>query len=183
MESSATTENGRRLRSDTRALPRTAEELVALFKRVIELPDLQKVEVTPTQVLVQRLVSDDESVIPEPEDARDEADPEFILKTIEKSGGLVELEFDPNRHPYISLLDATGKISAKKFRPSYVIAPAGGWLGAFLGLPEGAEPETCFGMKVIYTGSDLFEDKLLVLGGPSNLLTDVAYGVVIDMGG
>jgi hypothetical protein len=185
MESSATTETEqRRLRSDTRGLPRTAEELVALFKRVVELPGIQKIEVTPAQVLVQRLVADGESVIPEPEEENESLDPAFILSLIEKNGGLVALEFDPARHPYISLLEATSKISAQKLRPTFIVVSPGGWLGAFLGLPEGEfEPDTCFGMKVIYTANEIFEEKLLVLGGPSNLLTDVSYGVVIDMGG
>jgi hypothetical protein len=183
MESSATTETERRLRSDTRTLPRSPEELVALFKRLIELPGIQKVEVTPQNITVQRLISDQEQVIPEVgEGEAAEVDPIFLPTAISKNEALVELSFDPERHPYHALLGATDMIHEKKLRPSFIVAPEGEWLGAYLGLPEGTVPESCFGMRVIYTRDDAFEDKLLVLGGLSNLLTDVSIGVAINLG-
>lgn len=183
MESSVTTETERRLRSDVRALPRSPEELVGLFKRLIELPGIQKVEVTPQNITVQRLISDQEAVIPEAgEGEAAEVDVSFLLTSITKTEMLVELPFDPERHPYHALLGATAHIHEKKFRPSFLVAPEGEWLGAYLGLPEGTVPESCFGMRVIYTRDDAFEDKLLVLGGPTNLLTDVSIGVAINLG-
>lgn len=183
MESSATPESGsRRLRSDTRPLPRSADELVALFKRVIELPGIQKIEISQTQFVVARMVGDGELVVPDPGE-QVEVDAGFVLQRITEQDGLVELAFDPTRHPYLSLLEATAMVNGQRLRPTHLIAPEGEWLAAFLGLPEDATPESCFGMKVLYTKSESFENKILVLGGPTNLLTDVSYGVAIDMGG
>lgn len=183
MESSATTETERRLRSDVRTLPRSPEELVLLFKRLIELPGIQRVEVTPQNIIVQRLISDNEQVIPDAgEGESTEIDIGFLLTSISKNEALIELPFEPDRHPYHALLSATAHIHDKKLRPCFLIAPEGEWLGAYLGLPEGAVPESCFGMRVVYTRDEAFEDKLLVLGGPSNLLTDVSIGVAINLG-
>jgi hypothetical protein len=182
MESSSeVAETERRLRTDQRVLPRTPEELVDLFKRTIDLPGLQKIEVTPTQFVVQRMVSDGEAVIPSGEESS-AVDPTFLLTTLQKGNALHVLPFAPDRHPHMSLLEATDYVTGLRLRPTFLIAPEGEWLGAFLGLDEKAVPSSCFGMKVIYTRDESFADKILVLGGPTTLLTDVACGVVIDIG-
>lgn len=181
MESSVTSESSRRLRSEARSLPRSADELVALFRRVIELPRLQVIEVTGDKFTVSRLVAEGEAVIPEEHDVV-EVDADFVIRKVQEASGLVELPFEPQRHPHMALLEATEMVVKQRLRPTFLIAPEGEWLSAFLGLPEGAIPESCFGMRVIYTENELFENKVLVLGGTTNLLTDVSYGVVIDMG-
>ncbi len=183
MESSTTTESERRVRSASRMLPKSPEGLVNLFKKVVDLPGLHSVEITGTAFTVQRLVGDDEPVFPTEEATDDSAlDLSFILSNLQARDRLVELDFSPDRHPYLSLLEATAKITEQKVRPTHLVVAEGPWLGAFLGVEGGKPLETCFGMKVIYTRSETFEDKILVLGGATNLLTDVIYGVAIDMG-
>lgn len=172
----------RRIRSESRMLPKSLESLVNLFKQVVELPNLHSIEVTGTAFTVQRIVGDGEEVIPTVDADDSVLDPAFILSTLQARDRLVELDFDPQRHPYHALLLATHTISALHLRPTFLVVAEGPWLQAFLGLSSDEALDTCLGMKVIYTRSETFEDKILILGGATNLLTDATYGVAIDMG-
>lgn len=179
MESAATDE-ARRLRTHTQPLPRTVEEIVALFKRVIELPDTYEIRITTAEFSVQRMVADGESVIPVLE-APQQVDAAFVLERVEASGNLSSLPFDPDRHPYLSLELATRMLGAYRVKPTFMVAQTGESLSSFLALEE-ARPSSVFGMPVVYSDTPSFEDKLVVLGGPTALLTDVTHAIIIDMG-
>lgn len=180
MESAVAPDEGRRLRTHAQPLPRTIEEIVALFKRVIELPDTQEIRITPAEFSVQRLVADGESVIPSVEVAQ-HVDAAFVLERVEASGNLSSLSFDPQRHPYLSLELATRTLSAYRVKPTFLAAQRAEDLSAFLAL-EDPRPQSVFGMPVIYSDTPSFEDKLVVMGGPTNLLADVTHAIIIDMG-
>lgn len=179
MESSAAQDESRRLRAHTQPLPRTLEEIVALFKRVIELPDTREIRITPTEFVVQRVVADGEPVIPS-NDVQ-QVDVPFILERLEGGGQLSSLPFDPERHPYLSLELATRTLSAYRVKPTFIVAADGETLSSFLALDD-VTPKTVFGMNVIYYENQMLEDKVLVLGGPTSLLTDVTHGIIIDIG-
>ena len=180
MESSAAAE-ARRLRMHVQPLPRTIEEIVALFKRVVELPHTHEIKLTPAEFSVQRMVADGESVVPSSEDEVAEIDPADLLTALEKSDALHQLKFDPERHPYQALEFATRMITSFRLRPSHIVAPSGEWLSAFLDLTD-PRPERVFGMQVVYTDKAIFEDKILVVGGPTTMLIDASVGVIINMG-
>lgn len=177
---SAATEEAKRLRTHTQPLPRTVEEIVALFKRVIELPDTYEIRITTNEFSVQRMVADGEQVLSSVVDAQ-QVDPTFVLERVESSGNLSSLPFDPERHPYLSLELATRMLGAYRMKPTFLVAQTGDSLSSFLALDEG-KPQSIFGMPVIYSDTPVFEDKLVVLGGPTALLTDVTHAIIIDMG-
>lgn len=176
MESSAAQDEGKRLRMHTQPLPRTLEEIVALFKRVVELPDTHEIRVTPSEFFVQRMVRDGEDIIPRL-DVPQEVDLPFILSRID----IKPLPFDPSRHPYLSLELATRMLTSLRVKPTFIAAQSGEMLSAFLALDD-MEPTTIFGMNVIYSDSELLEDKIVVFGGTSSLLTDLTHGIIIHMG-
>lgn len=177
---SAATEEAKRLRTHTQPLPRTVEEIVALFKRVIELPDTYEIRVTTNEFSVQRMVADGEPVLPSVVDAQ-QVDVAFVLERVESAGNLSSLPFDPERHPYLSLELATRMLGAYRVKPTFLVAQTGDSLSSFLALEEG-KPQGVFGMPAIYSDTPAFEDKLVVLGGPTALLTDVTHAIIIDMG-
>lgn len=94
---------------------------------------------------------------------------------------LVELEFQPDNHPYLQLYDATRRLVDRGLTVTAILAPDPDTLSAFLGLEE-EEPEAVFGIRVIYMHSEKYPDKLVVVGGPTSYLLDLSNGVVIDIG-
>lgn len=176
MESSTAPDEARQLRTHIQPLPRTVDEIVALFKRVVLLPDTQEVRVTPEEFSVRRVVAEGDDVIPKLEGPQ-QVDLEFVLKRVDLSS----LPFDPGRHPYMSLEKATRMLMAYRVKPTFVVAESGEMLSAFLALDD-PRPTNLFGMPVVYDNHEMFEDKVLILGGSTPLLTDVTHGIIIDMG-
>jgi hypothetical protein len=167
----------KRLRAKQVPLPPTLEELVALFKRAIALPEVNEVRVNEQEVQIRRWVLDGEDVLPE-EGAVDGLDPEFVLSRIE----LLELEFSEERHPFVSLRDATQLVTSRGLKPTHVFAPDGGWVEAFFDLPEEPPAKSVFGINIVRSASETCQEKLVVVGGNGPYLSDAVMGVVIDLG-
>jgi hypothetical protein len=179
MESS-TTDDDRALKSERLPVPRTAEGLVTLLKRLITLPNTQSILIEATEVTVERRVAEGEDVVPKPgEDMT--PDVLFLLTLLERKQGLLELPFQPDRHPYLALFEATQLIASRDFRPTHLVAPDASWLEAFLGLDEGRAPQTVYGMRVHYAGEANLEERILVVGGSSSFFSDSEIGIAIPL--
>lgn len=163
-------------KTQTEPLPRSVEDLVAFFKSVIVLPCLEEIRVTPKSVSVRRLVEEGEPVLPRRSEER--PDPPFVLGRLE----LDHLPFDPEAHPLLSLLDAMGRVTDRNLRPSHLLAPEGPWVAAYVGLPGDEPPSHLYGMEVLCSSADEFEEKMVVVGTSTGYLEDARFGVVIDMG-
>jgi len=166
------------LRSHSEPLPRGNDQLVALFKRVVQLPDVMEIRVTPKEFMVLRNMKDDSPVVPKTETTVD-ADIEYVLAQTELS----EPEFDPRRHPYVALADATAQLSKRRLQVCGIVAPEGSLLADYFGLPEDEVPETFMGIRVIYHSlEEKYPDKIVVFGGPTVYFNDATHGIIIDTG-
>lgn len=167
-----------KVRTHNEPLPKGVERIISLFKRVMQLKNVLKVEVTPDEFVVTRqMEDDDEAVLPKTE-TKAEVDVEYLISKIT----LVELEFEPNSHPYLSLTRATQKLTGDRHRICGILAPSGDMFADFFGLAEHSVPETFLGMSVSYHEEPKYPDKLLVLGGPTIYFHDATHGVILDMG-
>lgn len=172
------------IRTETRALPREADGVVAFFKRVIRLPRVTEIRVTPDEFAVSRDMEGAGAVIPEigaELETQELEDLEFVLeKTSEQ---LEELAFDAERNPYFALLEATSLLSAARLTICGLLAPRGTLLADYFGLDENAEPETLFGIRVLYHDlGERYPDKIVVFGGPTIYFNDATRGVILDTG-
>jgi len=168
-----------KLRVHNEPLPKGVERVVSLFKRVMQLSGIQKVEVTPEEFIVSRLMEDedDSPVLPKTETKID-VDLEFLMGKIR----LLTQEFKPDSHPYLNLGLATKTISNERLRVCGILAPAGDIFADYFGIEEHSQPDTFLGMNVSYHENEKYPDKLLVLGGPTIYFNDATFGVIIDMG-
>jgi len=175
-------ENEKTPRTHSEPFPRSVEELVALFKRTVALPDVEEITVTPKEFRVRRMVREGEHVLPAEGSANENIDPEFILTQLAQHDALDELAFDPEAHPYRNILKACGKVSSRQLIPAFLFAPEGIWVSAFFDLPEDPPPSHVLGMRVVYSTSEFYSEKLVVVGSPTSFLSDCSYGVILDMG-
>jgi len=153
---------------------------MAYLKKVLVLPSVQKVEVTPSQISVFREVREGEAVVPGGDVAEVEVDIGDLIRSIE----LVNHEFIPGEHPYISLERAARTLTEEDMFVTHILAPEGEWLSAWLSLDYVPPQEgRVLGMKVMYSTSDMLDGRVLLLGSPSSagLLVDTTNGIVIDM--
>lgn len=166
------------VRSKTLPLPRTKEQLLELLKRVLDLSELREITVTEQSVTVSRRVPGNAPVVP-PTDDDETVDGEFALHHL--ADNLDEYPFAPEEHPLFILRDVMARITNRGLRPNWVLAPAGGWLEAYLGLPEEPPATHVFGMRVVLLRDQKY-GKLVVVGSPTNYLSDASYGVIVEMG-
>mgnify|MGYP001191674742 CR=1 FL=1 len=74
----------KKLRIADLPIPRTAEGVIALVKRISELSSVMEVRITPSGVSVTRaMASEDDPVVPEVDNAADDPDFDFILEHVE----------------------------------------------------------------------------------------------------
>lgn len=160
-------------------LPASVEKVVAMFKRVLQLPNVQEIRVTPNTFEVTRLLEPTEtSVMPEPESIQD-IDFDFLLSNLRV---LEEVSFSPDNHPYIDLVKATQKINSQKLVVSAMAAPTPEVLCAFFGLDDDPTLTHVLGIPVIFHRDSRYPMKLVILGGSTNYISDASTGVIIDMG-
>lgn len=169
-----------KLRTHSEPLPRSIDLIVALFKRVVQLPQVQEIRVTPDEFVVSRLMEEDDeaAVVPKTETKVD-ADIEYVLAKTE----LHEAPFDPGKHPYIALAEATERLTRDRLRVCGIMAPKGSLFADYFGLDEDSAPEAFMGIRVIYHNlEEKFPDKIVVFGGPTIYFNDASHGVIIDTG-
>lgn len=166
------------LRTADLQMPRTAEGVISLVKRVMELSAVTEIRITPNGISVTRsMESDDDAVVPEIE-GTDTPDFDFMLERIE----LLQIPFDPGSHPYMCLESATRRLTGEGLKVVAILAPDPETFAAYLGLDEGSTPKTVFGIKVVYPEDPKYPDKLVVVGGPTTYLSDSTHGVILDIG-
>lgn len=168
------------IKRHTEALPETRDQLLKRMALIFSLPNVQKVTVDNKEIEVLRQCRESEPVIPGsiPDSVVDVAD---LLKRIEK----VDHPFDPEEHPYYVLEQAMRDITSRKLSVTHAVAPSGDWLAAWLGVNFEIRPgDRVFGMTVAYTEAELMSGKVVLLGSsnPAAPLSDVSYGVIIEMG-
>jgi hypothetical protein len=171
-----------KLRTHSETLPRGIDSVVSLFKRVMQLQNVMEIKVTPEEFIVIREMDeeDDGPVVPKAETSID-ADAEHVLARL--ADNLVEPTFDPNRHPYVALHEATDRLSRDRLRVCGIMAPKGPLFADYFGLPEDTMPETFMGIRVIYHSlENKYPDKIVVFGGPTVYFNDASHGVIIDTG-
>jgi hypothetical protein len=174
----------KKLKTHKQALPRSVEGVVALFRHVVLLREVQEIRVTPTEFEVSRLLEADstEDVVPSPAEKND-VEPEFLFKRLD----LTHVEFNPDRHPYLTLVKATEEMTEVNVRPIAVMAPSADLFAAFFGLDDGAQPPHFLGLRMIYgvfgeSQDHNYADKIVVVGGPTPYLSDATHGFIIDIG-
>lgn len=160
-------------------LPRTTDGIVTLFKRVIVLGYVQEVSVTPTGFSVTRMVNEGEAVIPESSDGP--VDLKFTLESVERHAELDQLAFDPEKHPYLALEEATRKLSDRGLFVSHLAAHDPAEVSALFALSV-EKPTTLLGFPILYDHELVQSGTVVVFGGRSRLLSDVVAGIIIDMG-
>lgn len=168
-----------KLRTHSEPLPRSIDLIVALFKRVVQLPQVQEIRVTPEEFYVSRLMDNDEEPVVPKTETKIDADVEYVLAKTE----LYEAPFDPTKHPYIALAEATERLTRDRLRVCGIMAPKGSLFADYFGLDEDVVPEAFMGIRVIYHGlEEKFPDKIVVFGGPTVYFNDATHGVIIDTG-
>jgi len=170
-----------KLRTHNEPLPRSIDQIIALFKRAVQLPHVMEIRVSPEEFHVVREMEDDEEPVLPKSETKIDADIEYVLsRTVEN---LFEPEFDPARHPYVALRDATEHLSKDRLRVCGIMVPRGPLFADYFGLDEDAMPETIMGIRVIYHNlTDKYPDKIVVFGGPTVYFNDATHGVIIDTG-
>jgi hypothetical protein len=167
------------IRAHTEPLPGSIDEVVAFLKRVLVLPNVQKVEVTSTQISVMRQVREGEPVVPV-ELLEDNVDVSALLKRLQPE----QYPFDPEEHPYFCLEGACRTITNKKLFVTHILAPEGEWLSGWLGLSYvPSNRSRVLGMQVVYANHELLEGRIVLLGSTSSscTLADVVHGIVVDI--
>lgn len=170
-----------KLRTHSEPLPRSADQIISLFKRAIMLPHTMEIRITPEEFLLSRELEDDEEVVFPKSETKVDADIEYVLaRTVDN---LYEPPFDPSRHPYIALQEATAHLAKDRLRVCGIMAPKGSLFADYFGLDEDEMPETFMGIRVIYHSlTDKYPDKIVVFGGPTVYFNDATHGVIIDTG-
>lgn len=170
----------RTLKTRVLPLPRSKTELLELFRQSVELLHVSKITVTPEAFEVSRFVKDGEEVLPAAISSAD-LDADFVQKQLTE---IDSVDFDPDENPYILLVRAMQKISARRLTVVGFLAPHDRELyAAFLGLDVENAPTTLFGIPVFhYTENAGIEDKVVLVGSPTPNIRDAIYGVAVDMG-
>ncbi len=169
-------------RTHTEPFPRSVEELVALFKKVVTLPDVEEINVTSEGFRVRRLVGEDEDVIPRKGKLDEHLDPDFVLNQLALNDALVELPFVPDAHPYHNMEAAMQMLTDRDVRPAFFFAPEGPWVAAYFDLDKDPPPTHVLGLRIVYSKSETYREKFVVVGSSSGYLSDSSFGVIIDMG-
>ena len=165
------------LKTHVEALPPDQDALLALFKRAIQLTGVEEIRITPEDgFLMRRQCEEDEKPWPTTDDV--EVDADFVLARLE----LEEVPFHPDAHPLQTVAEAVRMVTTQGFIPSFFFAPEGGWVAAYMDLPATPAPTHVLGMRVATFHTDTYQEKFVVVGGPSNYLADACYGVIVDMG-
>lgn len=167
----------KKLKTHAEALPSGPDQLLALFKTAIQLAGVIEIRVTPEDgFVVQRNCAEDEAVWPL--EAGPVVDADFILNKLE----LDEVPFRAEAHPLQNIAAAVRMVTDRDLLPTFFLAPEGGWVAAYMDLPEDPPPAHVLGMKVATFIGDTYQEKFVVVGGPTSYLADACYGVIIDMG-
>lgn len=160
-------------------LPASSEKVVALVKRVLQLPRVQEIRITPTTFEVTRLLDPAEAAVIPEADAAVEIDFDFLLTRLRV---LEEVPFSPDTHPYIALVQATQHIATQRLIVSALFAPTSEALEAYFGLDENPGITHFMGIPVIFHHDERYPMKLLVVGGPTSYVSDATAGIIIDIG-
>lgn len=173
-------------RSMRLALPKTERALKEFVLAALGLEDLTALEITPTSLVVERLIEPNGEVLTPVLKAvhagtRLEPDLETLLQVLR----LEALIFDPAGHILHLLMALYEMVQRAGVQPVALFARTGDDLPAALGLPaSSAGPAVLFGVPVVYVEDDgLEEGSVLLVGSPSPFLADATYGVVADIGG
>jgi hypothetical protein len=163
------------------ALPRSLKNLQEGVYRLLELPKLAELRVTPGGIELTR--STDEpipsGILQSFEGAEDQyPEIELIIEAV----ALDVLAFDPSHHPLTVLLKLFEAVTSKDLRAVAWYAPADDSLDAYLGLPESTLPQSLFGLPVRYVAPSMLENKLLLLASETAFAMDASYGIVADIG-
>lgn len=158
--------------------PTSNAELLRYLRRVLSVPAIQRIEISPKGVLVERVMDNaDDPVVP---DGTDDVDIAGVLMRTE----ITAHPFDPKEHAMYALLSASQTVT--KSRELYaVVAPGWPLLSAWLGVETTKEPpKTIFGTKLFLVPSSVTNGRVVLLGAkaPAMFLTDVDMGVAIDLG-
>lgn len=168
------------VRKHEEPLPSTFDGVISYLKKVLILPSVQKVEVTPSHITIFREVREGEVVVP----SADVEEIEVAIGDLIKNLSLANYKYTPGEHPYVCLERGVRILTNSDLFVTHILAPEGEWLSAWLDLdcvPE--QGGRVFGMKVAYSPSDMLEGRVLLLGSPSSagLLVDATQGLIIDM--
>ncbi len=166
------------IRSQTVKLPRTKEKTLDLLKDLLDLSAIQEISITSADITVSRQVAETQPVIPSRK-VEETIDGEAVLHRI--SDDVDSYPYHPDDHPLFVMRDVMDSISRRGLRPNWVLAPADGWLEAYFGLPDVPPATHVFGMRVIHF-KDRDYRKLVVVGSPTDYISDALHGVIVDMG-
>lgn len=163
------------LQTHVETLPASEEAIIARVRRSLSLTRVEEITITPDAFVVRRKVPRGMEVFPGVVDV--ELDPEFLLGKIQ----LYEVGLH-NEHPYIRLENAYRWISEEGMVPTSFVAPRGGYLSAMFGIDSTLDSKAFFGLPVHYSSLDTFQEKILLLAGPTNYVVDISHGAIIDIG-
>lgn len=154
--------------------PQTRDELLEMLKLATSLARVSRIEITPKRLVVKRVVHEREEVFPDKSALTAEIEPGFLLPR------LVMTEIPARAHAFFTLQAAVDLITDNGLRVIGLWAPQGELVGAWLGLPNGSVPRHVFGHAVTYMEGDVWAQKIVVIGGPTQWLSDATHAMVID---
>lgn len=164
------------VRAETVALPRTKELTLKLLGKLLDLSEIQEIVISPGDITVSRRVAENVPVVPSVAD--EDIDGDYVLHHLADD---LEEHVSTDEHPLLIIRDVMSRITLRGLRPNWILAPSGGWVEAFFGLPEEPPATHVFGMRIIPLQDQEYR-KLVVVGSPTNYLSDAAFGVIVDMG-
>lgn len=164
------------VRAQTVPLPRTKELTLKLLGKILDLSEIQEVVISPGDITVSRRVAENVPIVPSVDD--EDVDGDYVLRHLADN---LEEHVYTDAHPLFVIRDVMNRITLRGLRPNWVLVPAGGWAEAYFDLPEEPPATHVFGMRIIPLRDQEYR-KLVVVGSPTNYLSDASFGVIVDMG-
>lgn len=158
--------------------PRMLNSVLAVVRRALTQPKVQRIEISLKGIEVEREMEDpDEPVIPPGGDV----DGGYLIERIK----MLAHPYKPEEHAVYALYGATALVEQADREVFAVMVPGWPLFAAWLGVDVGkVAPRTAFGLKMMYVPTSVTNDRIILLGAPptSLFLSDVDLGVAIDIG-
>lgn len=168
---------GRQERKHTEKLPKSRDLILEFVKQYLSLPRVKEIHITPKEIVVSRLVAENEPVVP-PKTQESDVDLDFLIDRLD----LFSVETTAKDDAYKTLLGICQHLASLQLFPTHLISLPGSSIQRWLKLPF--PPQNVFGLQVLYTNTKhLTSAKTLVLGAPNKteFLADCTHGVVVDI--
>ena len=150
--------------------------LVGFVKRVLHLPRVTKMEITPESIYISRVVAPGEPGVPDEVDTVSVPFEALISKPIELLPDISDVRFTTRIQKACSMLNENGYV------PSLLVAPEDpNILNDVLPFEQEGVLTHLFGIPVQYDLGTEFHNQAVLFGGATPLYDDIQTGIAIEM--